>query len=158
MGIGLGYTCSKCGNRYVVLNEYGMLFPSYYEKLLKAIKKGKYGKEWKELSLSEEYVAVDGISKLYVCKKCKHWQVEPGLSLYAPKDPDKIREKAAEYGGKIPYVTSLEDYRILKRYIHKCEKCGGVMHLATPEEECSLPCPECGGDPDLLSICNILWD
>ncbi len=45
-----------------------------------------------------------------------------------------------------------------KRRVHKCEKCGGVMHKATSDEESNLPCPDCGGAPEKGHVNLIMWD
>ncbi len=166
MGSGVGFKCSKCGKEYCANTGIGFLFPEVYKETLSDVKAGKYGEEWKKLALSEELVAVDAETYLYVCKKCGHWDVEPGLSLYAPNDVKKLKkkkygEKTVEQWGEAPYVMSMdleEDYHILKRRVHKCEKCGGVMHKATREEELNLPCPDCGGAPEKGQVNMIMWD
>lgn len=166
MGSGVGFKCSKCGKRYCANTGIGFRFPEFYKEILKDVKEGKYGEEWKSLSLSQELVAVDAELYLYVCKKCGHWEVEPGLSLYAPKDVNLIKSKqygikTVEEWGEVPYVMSMdleEDYQLLKRHVHKCGKCGGVMHKATKEEEGNLPCPDCGGAPEKGYAEIINWD
>jgi len=165
MGSGFEFKCSKCGKEYSIHTGVGFLYLRVYEETLKDVKEGKYGEEWKTLALSEEYVAVDAEDYLYVCKKCGHWKVEPGLSLYAPKNVAELKKreygiKTVEEWGAVPYVMSCDfgdDYQILKRRIHKCDMCGGVMHKATESEECNLPCPYCGGAPE-EDHNIILWD
>jgi DNA-directed RNA polymerase subunit RPC12/RpoP len=167
MGQGLSFKCSKCGKEYSASWGIGFFFPQVYKDLLDNVKKGKYGQEWKELSLSTEYVAVDAEEYVYICKKCGHWVVEPGLSLYAPNDVKTLKKK--QYGiknveewGEPPYVMSSdlqEDYHILKRKIHKCTKCSGTMHKAADKELNGLCCPDCGGAPDEnADVGIILWD
>ncbi len=125
-----------------------------------------YGDEWKKLVLSEEFVAVDAERYLYICKKCGHWTVGLGLSLYAPNDPKVIMKrqygiKTVEEWGEVPYVMRWdlkENYHLLKRRVHKCDKCGGVMHKATDKEESNLPCPKCGAAPKKGSMYLIDWD
>ncbi len=166
MGSGVGFKCSKCGKEYCANTGIGFLFPEVYKETLADVKAGKYGEEWKRLALSEELVAVDAERYLYVCKKCGHWEVEYGLSLYAPNNVKKLKkkkygEKTVEQWGEVPYVMSMdleEDYHLLKRRVHKCEKCGGVMHKATRDEESNLPCPDCGGAPEKGYLNIINWD
>ena len=151
-----------------MMRWYSGCYPEIYKETLQAFKKGKYGEDWKRLSLSEEFVGVDAVDYIFVCKKCGNWTVDSGLSLYAPNDVKKLRkkkygEKTVEQLGEVPYATTYdfkEDYHLLKRYIHKCDKCGAVMHKATKEEEGSLQCPKCGGapDPNYISIINWDWD
>ncbi len=84
----------------------------------------KYGKEWKELSLSSKYVAVDANRHVYICGKCGHWDVEPDLSLYAPNDAKAIKEKQDEIKKmrEEPFCVwgfeLKEDYHILQRKNH----------------------------------------
>ena len=166
MGSGVGFKCSKCGKEYNANTGIGFMFPKVYKETLADVKTGKYGEEWMSLALSEELVAVDAERYLYICKKCGHWTVDLGLSLYAPNDPKAIMRKqygiktVEEWGG-VPYVMSWgleQDYHIIKRRVHKCENCGGVMHKASDKEKSNLPCPECGGAPKNGSQFFINWD
>lgn len=165
MGQGIGFKCSSCGKEYHACPGVGFLFPEQYKEVQKAAKEGKYGPEWKELVTSGDCIAVDAETYLYMCK-CGHWTVEEGLSVYAPNDPEALSNK--QYGiktvrewGEVPYATTMDfdgEYHLVKRRIHKCEKCGGTMHKASKKEEGSLPCPDCGGKPvnDFVNI--IHWD
>ncbi len=167
MGKGFSYKCGNCGKEYQAFYGIGFLFPQTYEKIMKKAKTGKYGQEWKELSRSKEYVVIDAEDHVYVCGKCNHWSVEPGLSLYEPKDVDTLREKpygekTVEEWGEVPYVMASdlqEDYQLLKRRVHKCSKCGSVMHKATKVDLLQLRCPHCGGEPEGDMPDNaIMWD
>ena len=160
MGNGLKFVCAECGEEYSVDYGIGFGFPRVYKKCIQALKKGKYGSEWKELFLSNKYAVIDAESYVYLCKKCGHWEVEEGLSLYVPKNPEKILKRIKE-AGKDFYVMSDElkyNYRLLKRRIHKCSKCGKVMHKANSEEEFFLKCPKCGTKPRLGNVFPVYWD
>ena len=152
MGSGIGYKCSKCGKRYSVCTGIGMMYPAVYEKLMKDIKEGKYGEEWKILSESEPNVAVDAERYLYICSKCPHWDVDYGLSLYAPNAP---MTKDTDY---VMPVDLKENYHLIKRRAHKCEKCGSDMHKARKGDKNDLPCPECGGVLVKGHVELIMWD
>ncbi len=163
MGMGRSFTCRKCGKEYDVFWGIGFRFPLIYEELLEDIKNGKYGQEWKDLVLRGEHVAVDAEDCVYLCKKCGHWDAEPNLSLYAPNDPEAIMKKEAAEEEKVSsYVMSYElkkDYHLLKRRLHKCPECGGLMHRATDSEISRLRCPDCGGIPEEnYNHGMILWD
>ena len=163
MGSGYGFKCSSCGYEYDVCTGIGMLFPQEYKKLLSDIKQGKYGTEWKELALSEEYVAVEAERFLYVCGKCNNWKVDYGMSLYAPNEPEAIKKKkygikTVEEWGEVPYISSWEEYHIIKPYIHKCVRCGNDMRKGADKEILSLPCPKCGSKPDPEYFNIINWD
>ena len=156
MGSGYAYHCTKCGHEYEVHYGIGFLFPEQYEEVMKAVRTGKYGEEWKALAAGVEYVAVDAEAYVYLCRKCGAWKEEPGLSLFVPKGEAQMaaakdRERDAKKWNDAPYVTPWElraDYKLLKRRIHKCDKCGSVMHRMSEEELLKLPCPKCGGEPE----------
>ena len=166
MGHGGFYKCSKCGEEYYANTGIGMMFPTIYKSIQNEVSKGKYGKEWQELYNSEPLVAADAEVYLYVCKKCNYWETDYGLSLYAPNDLKTLKkkrygEKTVEGWGMVPYASGddfKEDYHLLKRRIHKCEKCGSVMHKSTKQEEDNLPCPVCGGPPEEGGASTIMWD
>lgn len=165
MGTGYGFKCSKCGKEYCADVGIGFLFPKVYKETLVDVKSGKYGEEWKSIALSEEFVAVDAESYLYACK-CGYWEAVPGLSLYAPNDIEKLKkkkygEKTVEQWGEVPYVMGLDlkqNYHLLKSRVHKCKKCGDVMHDATQEEKDNLQCPYCGGAPSKEDQELYRWD
>ncbi len=163
MGCGFGLKCSCCGLEYDVCTGIGMLFPQVYEKLLSDIKQGKYGPEWKELALSEEYIAVEAERFLFVCDNCHNWKVDYGLSLYAPNDPEAIKKKkygikTVEEWGEVPYVISWDDYHLIRSYEHKCERCGCNLRKGLESEMLSLPCPKCGNKPVPEYLSGKNWD
>lgn len=135
MGRGLAYKCSKCGKEYSAFIGMGYMFPTEYCEVFHDMKNGKYGPDMQE-AIEQPGVNVDAVKHLYICKKCNNWTVDYGLSLY---DANK-------------------DNKIIKRYVHKCEKCGGVMHRASSAEKNSLPCPKCGGAPENGEAKIICWD
>ena len=168
MGMGFNFICEKCGREYGYGVGIGFMFPRAYEELIKKVKKGKYGKEWKDIANNTENVAIDAEEYLYVCPKCGSWKAEEGLSLYIPKETkepkgDTNNEPWAigfDYSNA-SYVTSWdlkEHYKLLKSYIHKCPKCKTRMHKASSDELYNVPCPKCGGNPIPESVESFLWD
>lgn len=163
MGNGYIYKCSSCDYEQEVFLGCGMLFPQVFKKVNIEVIKGKYGSEWKKLALSQELISADANKYLYVCDNCKNWKVDYGLSLYAPNNPEKIKKKkygkkTVEEWGEVPYVTTWEDYHLLKEYAHKCDKCGCNMRQAPESVAFSLPCPKCGNKPDPEYLTVINWD
>ena len=130
MGSGFGFKCSCCGYEYDVCTGIGMLFPQEYKKLLSDIKQGKYGTEWK--------------TQKYKCFQCFERRIK-GI-------------KTVEEWGEVPYVTSWEDYHLLRFYAHKCERCSCSMRKGLESEMLSLPCPKCGSEPDPEHLNMINWD
>ena len=164
MGTGYRYVCSKCKEEYEVFQGIGMLFPTTYKNLVDKIKKGEYGKEWKELFETTKNVAVDAETHIYCCSECRSWNAEPGISLYVAVNDSAIEDVKNGYAvfyddDSIPAMMGNKpEYRLLKEYEHKCKKCGSVMHETGNEEICSLPCPKCGSAPDMEHFGIINWD
>ena len=164
MGKGYAYRCKKCRNKYSVHLGVGMRYPSVYQEKLAEIARGVYGTELKDLINSTDYVAIDASRVIYICSSCNKWELGTDVTLYAPNDPESISKKqygikTVEEWGYVPYVLDWElkrDYHVLKRYYHKCEKCGQFMHKASSEEEQNLQCPECGEPNKAKNI--IMWD
>lgn len=93
MGRGIMFTCVECGASNTAEIGFGYMYPIEYEEVKNEIIAGKYGDEWKKLYQQNENVAVDAEVYVYSCRKCGHWLLEPGLSLFVPKqgtevDPD----------------------------------------------------------------------
>ncbi len=164
MGEGHGYKCKKCHNKYSVYLGVGMNYPEVYRQKLEEIAGGAYGTERKDLIKKTKYATIDAGQVLYVCSSCGNWEVGTDVTLYAPNEPKKILkiqygEKTVEELGYVPYVTNWdlqENYHVLKRYYHKCKKCGKRMHKASEQEELNLPCPKCG-EPNTAQT-TIMWD
>ena len=152
MGQGYSYRCKKCGHEYSVDPGMGMLYPNVFRERLAEIAEGAYGTELKDLIDNTDYAAIDASSVVYICSYCNRWELGTDVTLYAPNDPESIAKKqygilTVEEWGYVPYVTrwNLErEYHVLKRYYHKCEKCGRRMHKASDYEEQNLSCPKCG--------------
>ena len=146
MGAGFGFTCKKCGNEYQAFLGSGMMYPSIYEEVMGEIQSGKYGAELQELSNTIPYVAVDAEDAVYYCRNCGIWEVSPNLSLYGPRDMEYIQREIEEFGhSPCPWKSTLRaHYRIIRRYYHKCGKCGRRMRQLSSHETSSLPCPKCG--------------
>ena len=164
MGRGFKFVCKNCGHEYDAFFGIGMFFLDVYEACIADIKSGKYGEEWKALLQSQEYIAVDAEKYLYVCKSCGNWKIDMSLSLYAPKEPDKIPDiqygiKTVKEWGYVPYVTSVdleENYSFMKSYVHKCDRCGKRMHKDFLDYSTHLPCPKCGTENNVYS--PFFWD
>ena len=164
MGMGYSYICKKCGHKYSVFPGVGMMYPQVYRQKLDEIAEGAYGTERKNLVEKTSYAAIDAEEIIYICRSCNRWETGTDITLYAPDDPESISKKqygikTVEEWGYVPYVTGWdlkEDYHVLKRYYHKCEKCGRRMHKASEAEMQNLPCPECGETNMTEGV--IMWD
>ena len=159
MGSGIHFICNDCGRVYECSTGIGFAFPKQYKKLLDSVKKGKYGKEWKELVLNTRNIAIDAKTRLFICDKCSKWKTEEGLSLYVTKEGNQTEENREFDYSNASYVTDfdLENYyTLLKEYDHICPKCKNIMRLGLEDEEDDLPCPKCGGKN--YSIEYISWD
>ncbi len=152
MGGGRGFECSKCGKRYHANTGIGFLFPEVYSELVEDISAGEYGDDFKKAFKSVKDAAVDAEKHVYKCRRCRYWESECGMSLYAPNDNIRVVESYV-----MPHELK-EHYHIFKRYVHKCKECGSVMHKATDEEIEELKCPYCGGVPNESKRVHMCWD
>lgn len=153
MGSGRHYICSKCGKEYYANWGVGFMFPMVYEETAADIKAGKYGKEWQDTFINGKNVVVDAERHIYYCKMCGRWESAAGLSLYVPKNTDASVNLAH------PWNINLDRrWKILKRYTHRCSKCGTIMHKATDTELSKLSCPDCGGAPKADYLGIVCWD
>lgn len=151
MGYGIQFECEKCGKAYRIKLGVGMGFPNVYRRTIEDVKEGVYGEQWKKIATETAYAAVDATKEIYICSSCGHWKEELNLSLYRPNDPEKIRTK--QYGiknveewGYVPYVMYSDlkyNYKLIKVFSHKCDRCGKRMRRAKKAELHNLPCPYC---------------
>ena len=167
MGKGYFYQCRRCKNQYRVHLGCGMRFPAVYEGLLKDVQSGEYGAEMQLLSQMKEFIAIDANEYLYYCKYCGQWEVSPSMSMYAPNDPESIRNmhygtKTVGEWGYVPYVMDYDlerSYHLIKVYHHMCPNCRRWMKQIISDEDLlfqKLKCPECGSDDVICE--TFLWD
>ena len=108
MGYGSLMTCRKCQNTYQLFTGCGMGYHLEYEKTMKQIKSGKFGKRMQEIANDDEFVAVDVERKLYVCENCGDWSVEQSCDLYRPKDRAVvIQNKINECGERNEFLKTI---------------------------------------------------
>ena len=164
MGSGFSYKCKKCKEKYSVHLGVGMLFPRVYQNLLNNIKNGEYGDELKLIADSQQYVAINASRWVYICSHCGKWNLEYAMDLYAPVNIKEISgkkfgDKTVSELGYVPYVTPYslhKDYKLLKRFIHKCPDCGKRTHRANEKEFRELSCPHCKNKNN--KVAEIMWD
>ena len=165
MGNGYVFRCEKCKREYEINLGCGFLFPDEYQKCIRAIKRNKYGIEWRRLLLQNKYNAIDAERYLYVCRQCGYWEVNHNLSLYFPVDIEKIEneryEKRVAELGYLPYVMvyQLREYfALLKKFSHRCPKCCNEMKEYSDESMIpeKLKCKKCGSD--LIYESGLKWD
>ena len=132
--------CNKCDSEFEVYIGISSLFPMVYQQTIDEIKEGKYGEKIKDIFESVPNAAVDAGSYLYKCDRCGYWEETPGLSIYAPNDPEDREDT---------YVADPahdHKYHIYKRHVHVCPKCRKRMRRISELEELNqLKCPNCGG-------------
>ena len=108
MGYGSLMTCRKCQNTYQLFTGCGMGYHLEYEKTMKQIKSGKFGKRMQEIANDDEFVAVDVEQKLYLCDKCGDWSVEKACHLYKPKSRAAvIQNKIDEWSGQDEFLKTI---------------------------------------------------
>ena len=156
MGQGYSFECKKCKNTYFAKTGMGMLYPLEYLQLIKEIEDGRYGEEWKQLLMSNPDATVYAGDFVYSCTSCGHWEQDQDITLYVPDDPEALRQKRLGETERCVMPQELKDeYHVLKRHYHKCEKCGKRMHKASRKEMRHLPCPKCGSENEGEAL---MWD
>lgn len=131
MGDGRIYRCNRCGHEEQVSSGIGFMFPQLYQDVVTKIRKGKYGREWKEVFESRPGAAVDARTELYVCPECGNCVQDLNLSLYEPMFPDAGKKERGIFSSANPaegieYVMPMElerEYRRIRIYVHRCPEC-----------------------------------
>lgn len=151
-----GYTirCRKCGYEFTAFLGIGMLFPVVYEETVSKIRKGKYGKEYKQFFEEHPNAAVNCENEAAVCTGCGRFECVKNLSLYLPKDENKKTGQGYKMACDLE-----EDYVKCMEYEHKCSVCRSPMKFIDLLEEMrngKVSCPECGDEMELSGSLN--WD
>ena len=169
MGTGSSFVCEKCGCKYSVLTGVGFLQPTVYKETVQKIKAGKYGEDIKDIFLKTKYAAVGTEKDLFVCK-CGYWTTDMNMDIYAPIDPDKLKE--LEYGPHIDEDSEevtfamreglIKCFSVVRHWVHKCDRCGKEMkRIRDPEnyaKRYGLNCPKCGTKNKSDHLGRIMWD
>ncbi len=102
---------------------------------------------------------------LFVCSSCGHYESDHNLGLYVLKDG--LTEEEIELAGQDPneekarYVYlynmmwSLQYYRKIGSFVHRCPECGKRMHEGGYKDKPT--CPKCG-KKGTIQIGRIMWD
>ena len=92
------------------------------------------------------------------------------MDIYAPKDPDKIKEQehvfhVDEITDEVTFIMrdDLEEhFTVVRQWIHKCDKCGKEMkRIKNPKSYArryGLTCPKCGTKNTEDPMWHIDWD
>ncbi|MGN0619629.1 MAG: hypothetical protein ACI4J7_11475 [Ruminiclostridium sp.] len=140
MGQGYHYECSRCGNKFRVIFGSGFGYCEALSKETDKIRKGKYGKRWKQLIESEKEAVPDLDFVVFYCDNCGKWKNERDLSLYKPVS----QENESDSDKLTFFLPDNKSYALLEEYTYHCEKCGSKMKKLTYETIDKLECPECG--------------
>ncbi len=164
MGHGYSYLCKKCKTRYGTRLGVGIDFRETYREIVKRIRGGAYGDDWRRLFSSDDFVAVNVEKALYICGCCGHWKTQFILDLYEPKSHNAVMHeiygtRTLEEWGFVPFASAHElsrDFKLLKTYYHKCPSCNSRMRKASEKDFEALSCPECEKKNNYEKA--ILWD
>ena len=160
MGDGRIFECKNCGKSFGVYVGVGFSFPDVYRKGIKDIKSGKYGEDFKESILSRKDIVVDFEKYLFVCDKCGNWYTNYALDFYVPKTEEE-KEKVLKKNYYFCSWTDKENYELLIKVNHRCDKCKSEMRKISNDENSNdelgvLKCPECNSD--LKENGSVNWD
>ena len=164
MGSGFDLKCRKCGYRFEANLGIGFSFPRVYRDTMKAAMDGKYGEEVRRFLMEHPDGALDCSRVLLRCGECGALDSDMDLSMYLPEE----KGKPEDY---IPWAswTGMEGYKLVRRYAHRCKRCGCSMNsfheneldevMGCPSDDKSvtgLRCPDCGDYLRYDSYC--MWD
>lgn len=155
MGKGYDFKCKKCKKEYSVFLGIGSLMPLDFVEIVKKIKNGAYGDEYKLIFSNTRHAVPDIEKELYICKSCGWWNVEENMNLYAPSNSDGLVREDGENTKCVMKCDFKDNYHLIKRWVHTC-KCGKRMHKASKEETENLACPYCGTVNSKMGL--VLWD
>ncbi len=155
MGAGRFFRCPNCGDGCVLATGVGEMYGEEYKGVVKDIKDGVYGEDFKNLMLSRNDVIVDLEKNLYICDKCGEWTVNYCFDFYVPKTKEES-ERASKKGFCVYPHELKENYECILKVEHTCEKCKSGMRKVAPNEEVSLKCEMCG--TVMLQNSSIDWD
>ena len=155
MGMGKIFKCENCGESFITMMGIGMNFPFEYQEIVNDIKNGKYGEEFKDLMLSREGVVVDLEKCLYICDKCGSAEQNFCFDFYVPKKQEDI-EKVTKDSFYVTPSELKEDYELILKIEHTCDKCNSEMRKVEINETVTLECPECGSKMKEDGFVN--WD
>lgn len=145
MGEILKINC-KCSSDHNKSRTYylgsGMFTFMQHNEIIRKIKLGKYGKEYKEIVDKKPYCVVDINKSIFICPKCKSLKSECVFNLYAPKhiDINKIKNNQCYYD----FFINRHNYTLMKERIHLCSNCETKMNRISIKELQKMNCPRCG--------------
>ncbi len=175
MGHGYILRCKECHFEMTLNMGVGFLFPQVYQETMETAKSGEYGEVVQEFLISLPDGALNCENVLLQCPECGNLEMGPDLSMYIPGKDTKPREKgnwsvAFPFEGA-SYVApwDLNDYELVRRFEHKCSRCGAVMKcinqkdmekkpgaVLAGEKESEFLCPKCG--KPLWHDGILMWD
>ncbi|MGN0473977.1 MAG: hypothetical protein ACI4IJ_02705 [Acutalibacteraceae bacterium] len=151
MGKGYSFYCDNCKESQHFFVGFGMMFPAVYERTVKNIKRGRYGKEWQSFFETYPNGMINAYKDIYYCSECHLGKSDFNLSFYKPIDPNEPELT------NISYNLDFGRYSLVKEYTHTCRHCGQRMINANriiwlmP-----VKCPKCGVQMKYHG--KVLWD
>lgn len=149
MGWGGTLICKHCNYRFPFSVGWGFMLPYLCEEILKDIKHGKYGDEFKNDALSHPSAVVRQSYEIYVCKKCGKLHSGEKIELWNP-----IIEQENDKHFYISKDKLEATHQLIHHLVYHCDYCGEEMVELTDYEE--IKCPHCKST--LIVEEDILWD
>lgn len=161
MGRGYELKCEKCGYSCKVRFGIGFAYQSACAIILEEMKKGTYGKRFREAAVNTVGAAIHHDCSIFICDHCGNWRNDVRIDLCAPIGAPKKRihrfSVAANDPTDVPYVMEFEignDYSVVRSKRHLCGKCRHQMRQIKKDEK--LQCPEC--KCELVKDNVLCWD
>ena len=141
--------CPKCEYTFEQWEGVGYMFPMVYAETVQRAKNGELGEEIQNFFNEHEDGAIRADSVTLCCDKCGALRTGKDLTMFVPKGNKSDQTEHGRWSVAMPfegarYVSDTElelYYSEYMKYPHKCDECGGSMHIVGYGEE--LKCPKC---------------
>ena len=162
MGSGYKKICPKCSFEFSSYTGVGFLFPKVYAETVQKAKEGKLGQELQIFFEEHNNGAINAEKVTLCCERCGHLANGKDLTMYVPKNNEQGAISHGNWCVAIPFEgaeyvsgSDLEEYyEEYASYPHKCEECGGKMHIVGDGED--LFCPQCKVPIETSEV--YMWD
>lgn len=162
MGMGYELKCQKCDYTFYQSEGVGFLFPMVYAETVQQAKNGELGEEIQNFFKEHDDGAIDAGNVTLCCDKCGALKTDMDLTMFVPKDNKPSQIEHGRWTVGMPFEGAeyvcdsdlSEYYNEYMKYPHKCDECGGSMHIVKRGEP--LKCPKCKKDLKVVGFIN--WD
>ena len=143
--------CNRCDYKFTASFGIGLDFPFVYKETRRAAKEGKFGEELQKFLTENLEGAIDVSKAISMCKKCGRLENIQIFGMYLPEEGFSLNktignllipEPFTDYG----YICARNaevKYKLVAKYPHKCNRCGGEVKIFLEMPFKYFECPYC---------------